>query len=464
MASIYSLKTFLDANPDFGFDVIEYLLSTKYTDYLIQCINEFRYPLFRIDDDPKSKVISAIKDNTLLKVPAYKHLNNTSDFNEIPLVDKQTLLYNSQHYISGDYEISDLFARNTSGTTRKPVTIYYSEKFYFEFLILTTIKISVLANVFHNACNKAFFSITISDNPNLNNRVIVDPTNTVGFMLLVKIDEQKTETIERLFHLITTFKPAILISTPNLFEIIISNLKGKMLLRNYIPLAIFSSGSVLTEDKRQKIQNFFRTKVFNCYNTTEFGFIASECKYQDGMHIDPSLVVELHCTESEERDKKDGDELVISSIRNKAMPLLRFVTGDRVTIDYTTCNCGREGLRIKGISGRDLPIFYLKDGKTFSPYVLVKLFYMFPIEEFQVIQLDYHTFEIFIQLCKGTNTSQNIDTIFKNVENYVRNTIPCDSNIIVKSIEFDYKSNFQRFITRINKSLDEQMTRNLLLL
>jgi phenylacetate-CoA ligase len=83
-----------------------------------------------------------------------------------------------------------------------------------------------------------------------------------------------------------------------------------------------------------------------------------ECEAQDGMHlgargfvhaelIDPETAVALELT-----DGASG-ELVLTHLRHRAAPLLRFRTRDHVQIRTSPCRCGRTGPRVRCIGRTD---------------------------------------------------------------------------------------------------------------
>jgi phenylacetate-CoA ligase len=83
-----------------------------------------------------------------------------------------------------------------------------------------------------------------------------------------------------------------------------------------------------------------------------------ECEAQDGMHlgargfvhaelIDPETAVAIELT-----DGASG-ELVLSHLRHRAAPLLRFRTRDHVQIRTSPCRCGRTGPRVRCIGRTD---------------------------------------------------------------------------------------------------------------
>jgi len=83
-----------------------------------------------------------------------------------------------------------------------------------------------------------------------------------------------------------------------------------------------------------------------------------ECEEQDGMHLGAHGFVHLELIDPETgqaRELEDGveGELVLTHLRHRAAPLLRFRTRDHVTLKTSPCSCGREGPRIRCIGRSD---------------------------------------------------------------------------------------------------------------
>ena len=83
-----------------------------------------------------------------------------------------------------------------------------------------------------------------------------------------------------------------------------------------------------------------------------------ECEAQDGMHlgaaefVHPELIDPATGAAVAMDDGAEG-ELVLSHIRHRAAPLLRFRTRDHVRVRAGTCACGRDGIRIRCIGRTD---------------------------------------------------------------------------------------------------------------
>jgi phenylacetate-CoA ligase len=106
------------------------------------------------------------------------------------------------------------------------------------------------------------------------------------------------------------------------------------------PKAIITSGEVLTAENRTLIESTFGCKVFNRYGCREFAVVASECGHNRGMHINAeNLLVDVV-----------GGEIVITDLKNFAMPMIRYRTRDAGALLAGVCECGR-GLPLLEVTG-----------------------------------------------------------------------------------------------------------------
>ena len=83
-----------------------------------------------------------------------------------------------------------------------------------------------------------------------------------------------------------------------------------------------------------------------------------ECEHQDGMHLGGEGIVHPELIDPETGAAvamEDGatGELVLSHLRHRAAPLLRFRTRDHVEVRATPCPCGRTGPRVRCIGRTD---------------------------------------------------------------------------------------------------------------
>jgi phenylacetate-CoA ligase len=83
-----------------------------------------------------------------------------------------------------------------------------------------------------------------------------------------------------------------------------------------------------------------------------------ECEEQDGMHLGARGLVHAELIEPDSgaavaMDDGATGELVLTHLRHRAAPLLRFRTRDHVVVRTSSCACGRTGPRVRCIGRTD---------------------------------------------------------------------------------------------------------------
>jgi phenylacetate-CoA ligase len=110
---------------------------------------------------------------------------------------------------------------------------------------------------------------------------------------------------------------------------------------------------------RAKLEDGWGAKVTEAMGVGDIGpSLFGECEQQDGMHFGAHGFVHLELIDpetGEARALEDGadGEIVLTHLRHRAAPLLRFRTRDHVTVKTSPCPCGRAGPRIRCIGRTD---------------------------------------------------------------------------------------------------------------
>jgi len=110
---------------------------------------------------------------------------------------------------------------------------------------------------------------------------------------------------------------------------------------------------------RAKLEEGWGAKVTEAMGVGDIGpSLFGECEEQDGMHLGAHGFVHLEVIDPESgeaRPLEDGasGELVLTHLRHRAAPLLRFRTRDHVEVKTSPCPCGRTGPRIRCVGRTD---------------------------------------------------------------------------------------------------------------
>jgi phenylacetate-CoA ligase len=128
------------------------------------------------------------------------------------------------------------------------------------------------------------------------------------------------------------------------------------------------------DGRREQVKNAFGGDItaVDLYGLSGFNVVSMECRHESGMHLlEDEVFAEVVDPESGELlPYGERGELVLTHVNRKAMPLMRFRTGDLTVLDRVPCECGRELSMPKGVFGRTGEMYRVK-GLKFYPSVIV---------------------------------------------------------------------------------------------
>ena len=110
---------------------------------------------------------------------------------------------------------------------------------------------------------------------------------------------------------------------------------------------------------REQLENGWGARVTEAMGIGDIGVsLWGECEEQDGMHLGARGFVHAELIEPESGRAlplEDGaaGELVLTHLRHRAAPLLRFRTRDHVQVRIAPCPCGRTGPRVRCVGRTD---------------------------------------------------------------------------------------------------------------
>ncbi|HNW39571.1 MAG TPA: hypothetical protein PL125_02785 [Candidatus Omnitrophota bacterium] len=226
-----------------------------------------------------------------------------------------------------------------------------------------------------------------------------------------------TEPVETQIKKLISMKPTVIHCFPSTLYSIAKEVK-----KNSLPIRprlIITHGETVTRQMREFLEATFHCRLLDEYGLSEFTRIAWECPQGGGYHVDDDyLIVEILKDDQTPAQPGERGMIVITSLFNLAMPLIRYATGDiGIRGPKTKCKCGREFSKILEIEGRNDDFVILPSGKLISPRQVLDSIQKdsyFNTDEFtekiyryKIIQKDYDKFIVFIV------ARRNIDETFK---------------------------------------------------
>jgi phenylacetate-CoA ligase len=185
------------------------------------------------------------------------------------------------------------------------------------------------------------------------------------------------------------------------------------------PKGMYSAGMVLHDWERKKIEEIFNCKLQDRYGGEELGLIATECKKQEGLHIN----TDSHFVEFLD---KDGDHvapgergvIVVTDLTNYVMPFIRYRLEDVGVYSTDFCSCGRTQPLIKKLEGRVADFLMTPEKELVSGISLTDHFagHIPGVAQMQIIQNELNKLELKIVKNDeyGEKTTEQISILIKD--------------------------------------------------
>nr|AGS52664.1 phenylacetate-coenzyme A ligase [uncultured bacterium contig00045] len=165
---------------------------------------------------------------------------------------------------------------------------------------------------------------------------------------------------ERLLFILKEFGPTFIWTTPSYAWYLGETAKksgidpAKDLSIKTIIVAGEAGGSIPAT--RQAIETLWGADLYDFFGISDiFGACAGMCEAKDGLHIaeDHILVETVDIHTGEVLPDGENGELVLTTLRKHARPMIRFRTGDIGFVRRERCSCGRTHARISIVGRKD---------------------------------------------------------------------------------------------------------------
>ena len=150
---------------------------------------------------------------------------------------------------------------------------------------------------------------------------------------------------------------------------------------------VHTLGEVVSQELRNLCTGQWGVPIVDMYSSQEVGYIALQCPEHDHYHIQAENVF-FELINDQGQPCKEGEigKIVLTTLHNFAMPLLRYQIGDYAELG-PACPCGRGLPVLKRILGRVRNMLRLPTGEERWPYIGEKAFAgVAPVIQYQIIQ------------------------------------------------------------------------------
>lgn len=371
------------------------------------------------------------------KVPYYKDLFRRIRFNpskmkediryfqEIPFLTKEIILSQPEQFLSSDFSSDEFIERKTSGSTGATFSFYYSKEdldwssavvFYLNQIVsrdLSRREVHLIAN---ETKSIVLFDIILE-------RLKLFVVNRAN----VALTNYSSESSRHLLEILKSENPFLIYGLQSVLKAIIELSESPLEFRN-ICNCFVSSGETLDRWSADFIAEVIGCKVINRYGNAEFGAVAQSVddplslKFVDGVVFPENMTI---C---------DFPEIVLTTLIGRAMPLLRYRTGDMGVVHAESDGSST----LKDIQGRLNDIVNIGGKKIHTSSFSAFLNKNFSIHDFQIVQKVDGLFEFRII----TDYPEQLDHVKKKIESLTG----CSINVLrIRSSELIRKGRQRKF-------------------
>ena len=398
-------------------------------------------------DNIDKKPYEDIFKHAVSTVPYYASTNfNRSDSHSIqqswlklPILLKSTVQFSTKYFISNkyisEYHSGKLSNKKTSGSTGVCMGIYWLLSDYSR------------TNREAWKYRKKWYGINVNDRYICFHTTLYSGNNFVDEEIpilkkSVYLSFSKNlinEKIHEYFSLISSFEPVWMLSQPSVLYIMLNlaTVEEIEILKklSYIEL----TGEFLQPGMLQYFKSKLPfTQISSMYGTTETGCISLQCPCGNN-HILNNAYIEIYDSADEKICSSDDDinnlygkdgNIVLTSLKNTAMPLLKYKIGDYGNIKKANCECGFEGYDIQLKVGRTSEIILLPNGLQKPSFVLwyaveaTNSEYNNPIVRAYFKQKSDYKIEVYINLKKEFKNWKK--SIYDSLIEYLKNSVSSD--------------------------------------
>ncbi len=315
--------------------------------------------------------------HAVTQVPAYRELEPGAPLSEWPLMTKPDIRDRLVEYCDDAIQAKRCRAAYTSGTTGVPVKVIHdidhiAHKYALALRRNHAAGLPLRRRILIPMCDGALPWIEYAS-PAHGNSIIAQFGST-----------DQGDELARLLDKASAFEPDIVYGHPSSCVAFVRALSATSAAIR--PRCVLTCGENLSQPARDELESTLHAPVRDGYGMCEFGTIAVQCE-RGNYHIESErLVVEIVDDKGRTAAPGEPGEVVVTELVNRAMPLIRYRTGDVASLDPHSCDCGYPGDVLTGLEGRDLGVVSFEGGFTVPVTALAKIVRRFPLRRFQLVR------------------------------------------------------------------------------
>ena len=214
--------------------------------------------------------------------------------------------------------------------------------------------------------------------------------------------------------------------------------------------AVFSTAEILYPFQRELMRETFGCEVFDTYGCGDGMGHATECECHNGLHVRQEASV-MQVVDADGNINPPGveGEVVLTSLFDYAMPLIRYAPGDCAVVKAGPCPCGRHGLMLERIVGRVSDVFRLPNGRILNGLSIPFEELYKHVSQFQIVQETSDSVVVKV-VPRDTVKTNVVDTIQRVMRYHCGEGISVKVNIVDR-IEVPPSGKFRYIVSQVDR-------------
>ena len=359
----------------------------------------------------RKKYLSEILRHCIDTVPYYRELGiMDSQLDKFPVVNKNLIKSDSERFCSEAYTGKKTFKATTSGSTGTPFTVFHN----VDKKRRHTADVHFFWESVGHAWGTKFFYLKIWNAQNSKSQLTLKMQNIVPIDVF-QLDDSKIKAL--LNSVKTDTSPKSILGYASALDRIVKYLEGnptEMSKANVVSVIAMSES--LDGPTKKTLEAYFDCPVVSRYANLENGMFAQQTSWSGNdflanlasYHIE---ILDLH----ENVPVKEGEtgRIVVTDLFNRAMPMIRYDTGDLGILGKSEKN-GKTYQVFKKIEGRKMDAIYNTKGDVVSSFTITNSMWKYTeLAQYQFIQTSKKEYKFKLNALKKFGREQELIEEFK---------------------------------------------------
>lgn len=369
--------------------------------------------------------LSFILEHALRKIPHYRCLAGAGDpsdpkslLRQFPILEKSHVQDDAKRLVDPALATASLHQSRTSGSTGEPTTTYFDD---YSWLLS---KYALKARRVLNAGRPFGQRLLVANEQSDRAHETLSHVSLAKYLLEtanITVEDPVEVNVRKLLD----FQPTMIYGYPSYLGHLGESMQHATAHPARVPI-VFTSSEILTPTEREHLQRIYSGRVIDVYGSTEFKEIAVQCEFGT-YHVNfESVYVEPHPDPQAEHPR-----VLITTLVNKAMPLIRYDLGDHAEFGRGRCRCGRNGPHLLQPHGRSAEMLLFPGDVAVTPFVLTTIVGSFPeIKNYTIVHASPDSLRVRVFAQPRLSDERRSELV-----NRIRSKVPASVRISVEPLD-----------------------------